>query len=145
MSQTHEFGDPFSAAPDLRLLDRPVAVSNPEVEPARVSRQAAVEINTAAMQGGDAEQVVLNLFDEISLTVHHARTEYSHSQGYAWYGTVEGNPQTWVVLVVDQNRLSGAIQLPEATAPVTTYGPIFSVAVKRAVRSGATCSAFRTM
>jgi hypothetical protein len=87
----------------------------PAAHPLRVARQAAVAVNFEALQEGRAGQVQLNLFNDALYVAEHSNTEFRSDQGYAWYGHLQGIAGSWVVLVIDRDRISGVIRLPLLT------------------------------
>ncbi len=93
----------------------PPQVTLPAAHPLKVLRQAATVVQTAALEGGTAEQVVLDLFGDTVLAVAHTHSEIRGLQEYAWYGRLPGIPESQACLVVDQNRLSGVIRTPSRT------------------------------
>lgn len=95
--------------------DTPPQVTLPAVHPLKVLRQAAVVFQMAALEGGTADQVVLDLFGDTVLTAVHTHTEIIGLQGYVWYGWLSNIPDSQVCLVAGQDRLSGVIRTPSRT------------------------------
>ncbi len=90
-------------------------VTLPAVHPLKVLRQAAVVFQTAGLEGGSADQVVLDLFGDTRLTAVHLHTHIVGRQEYAWYGRLPDIPDSHVCLVAAQGRLSGVIRTPSRT------------------------------
>ncbi len=71
-----------------------------------------VEINWDALQGGAAEKLKLNLFDEQAVTAVHDRTDKSGQiNGYVWVGHVVDYPQSEVTLSVVGAVMAGTVTL----------------------------------
>jgi uncharacterized protein YkwD len=57
--------------------------------------------------------ITLNLFDDVYLTAVRDHAEINTSEGFAWIGTIEGMADSHITLVVENEKLSGTITLPD--------------------------------
>jgi PKD repeat protein len=81
-----------------------------------ITRINYAEVNPYALSQPDAtfgtvyaEQVILNLFPDVSFTVNNTSVNYRAENDYTWIGKIEGMPFGDVILVVKDGRITGNI------------------------------------
>lgn len=77
-----------------------------------VVRSRAVQIDLPQLGGAGraaASTLELNLFDDVTLTAVHQRSEPTASGGMAWVGKVAGDPTSLVALVANDGAVGGTI------------------------------------
>lgn len=83
-----------------------------QVDESMVIRQRLVEVNFDRISP-DQQEILLNLFDDEIVTAVRRSTEISIGQGFAWFGGVADRQTPAVVLVVEDQKMSGSVRLPE--------------------------------
>lgn len=88
-----------------------VACPQESVADETVVRSRAVVISDAGRLANDASgaRIVLNLFDDAVFTAVRQRVERRGPGAYSWFGSVDGFPQSQVILVADGDGLVGNI------------------------------------
>ncbi|MBI2761419.1 MAG: hypothetical protein HYX51_08350 [Chloroflexi bacterium] len=81
-----------------------------------VIRRRPVTVNFSQLNAGS---VVLNLFDNVTLTAVRDRTEMSSSGGTAWIGRISGNATSSVTFIVNGTVLTGTISSLQAMYQVS--------------------------
>ncbi len=86
-----------------------------------VVRSRYVVVNFDLLAGKNlpegAETIVLNLFDDVSITATKDRMERRSASQYSWFGWIEGVEQSRAILVVDNGSMAASIQVDR-----TMYG-----------------------
>lgn len=101
------FAQPFAAFSDNTLFSAaPGAPALPFDGGGRRAR--AVSVNWPALRP-EAEEIVLNLFDDASLTALRSRVEQPAGGGFVWVGSIAGDPAGSVTLSVRDGALSGSV------------------------------------
>ena len=94
--------------------------SNQEVEPSKatISRLQYAELDINALEQPDFEfdlvytdQIILNLFPDVSFTAFNTLTNYRAKHNYSWFGKIEGMPFGDVILVVNKNEVTGSVNV----------------------------------
>ena len=103
-----------AGSPDVSADALPRAVpSDPTV-----IRSRLVRINFAPLAGADLppgdESIVLNLFDDVTLTAVKDRLETLSEGRKVWYGHIKDRPGSYVILVFHGQSMAGNIFLPQA-------------------------------
>jgi hypothetical protein len=97
---------PFAAFSDNTLFspapDAPTAVTD------GARRARAVRVNWNAL-GPETDEIVLNLFDDVSLTAFRRRVDRPSGDDYVWVGSIDGDPGGSVTLSVKDGTLSGSV------------------------------------
>ena len=84
---------------------------NPAIE-----RSRYVQINFNVLSELDrgrtkwAESIVLNLFDDVTLTAYRDRVERRSSESVSWFGRIEGFEKGQVILVVRDGNITGNVR-----------------------------------
>lgn len=109
------FGSPKGYC-DVPLLFSPPSpapmVSMPAAHPLYVARQKVVVVDIAALGGGKAEEIKLRLFEDALRTLDRTDLQVTHDRGFAWYGRMVDVSGSQVLLVADQDTLSGVMRIP---------------------------------
>ena len=91
---------------------------NPDIPPnALVDRKQFVNVRLELFDFGKDNKGVsleLNLFDDTNLKAVRDRIERNKSGGFAWIGHIDGAVDSSVTLVVEDQRVSGTINMPDA-------------------------------
>lgn len=110
------------------LASEGVAVSAASVDGLR-SRLATIDLEAleqarAAVSGAEVEEwtLVLNLFDDVVLTGAVGSTDPTFSGGFSLSGRLPGVPLGSVTIVVNGDRVAGAVRTPEGSYSIGTAG-----------------------
>jgi hypothetical protein len=101
------FAQPFAAFSDNTLFSPASGAPSLAVD-SDARRVRAVSINWNALRP-EVEEIVLNLFDDTSLTALRVRVEQPANGGYVWVGRIAGDPAGSVTLSVLDGTLSGSV------------------------------------
>lgn len=80
--------------------------------PAPVGILRSRAIKPIAIETLRSSSLTLPLFEDVTLTVQHSYSESRPSGGYIWYGKIQDESFSSVVLVIDETILAGQITLP---------------------------------
>ena len=83
-----------------------------QVDESFVIRQRLVEVDFNRILPDQAE-IVVNIFDDERVTAYRDRIESSRGNGFAWIGHATDRPTESVVLVVDDQKMSGSVRLAD--------------------------------
>lgn len=98
-----------AAGDEMLFLDQPGSVM---LQSAAVTRAKRVGINWHAIEGPQARQITINLFDGEIITADHEQTFPSTAEGgFVWAGRVSGQENSSVTLSVVDGILVGSIVL----------------------------------
>lgn len=99
---------PFAALSDNTLFspvtDATAAVGQPET----ARRARAVRLNRNALDR-QADELRLNLFEDVTLTANLRRVDTSVTDGYVWVGDIAGEPGSVATLSVQDGVLAGSV------------------------------------
>ena len=102
------------AQPHEALFSAPtdgIQVTLPSVNPHVVLRQQLVTVRSALLGGGDEPVVYLNPFADTHLKAEWERTDWSQNGCFCWFGHIEQEPSSEVVLVWDGSKLAASITI----------------------------------
>ena len=88
----------------------------PSVNPAIVSRQRLVNIQLESLPMAAGQPVVLNLFEDTEVRAACDGVELNVSGGFVWNGHIEDVPGGSVTILVAQEAMAGAVEMPPAPA-----------------------------
>ncbi|KAI9030253.1 hypothetical protein DFJ74DRAFT_656007 [Hyaloraphidium curvatum] len=95
---------PLFAAPPFALDSAAAARGNPYA-----SRELYATVNAALLLDGAADEIVLNLFNDVALVAVRERVELLGDARYTWFGSVRGDPLGSVVLSVENGNVAGSV------------------------------------
>jgi hypothetical protein len=101
-------GHPFAVSSDNALFAPVSAALALDGDNAAARRARPVGINWDALNPS-ADEIRLNLFDDVSLTAVHRRTDLSVTGGYVWVGDIVGDAGGTATLSVQDGVLSGSV------------------------------------
>jgi hypothetical protein len=101
------FAQPFDAFSDNTLFS-PIAESPALATDSGARRARAVRVNWNALRP-EADEISLNLFDDVRLTALRRRVDASVTGGFVWVGGIAGDPAGDVALSVQDGVLSGSV------------------------------------
>ena len=87
----------------------------PSVNPAVVARQRLVNIQLESLPMAEGQPVVLNLFEDAEVRAVCDGVELNVSDGVVWHGHIEGMPGESVTILVAQEAMAGAVEMPHLT------------------------------
>jgi uncharacterized protein YkwD len=107
-----------AAAVDTDLFSDSMTASGTEtsqIDFTKVIRMRTVNVNFDIFTGADEipEFLSLNLFDDVHLKAVLTQIERSPSGGFAWIGFLDGVKESQVAIVVEGEKVSGTIIMPE--------------------------------
>jgi peptidyl-Asp metalloendopeptidase len=85
-------------------------------------RSRSVAVDMALLEGSSPRRLALNLFDDLVLDVFLDGVDELADGGQAWFGRIEGEPLSQVVLVQRGDILAGDVFLPGAVYQVRPAG-----------------------
>jgi hypothetical protein len=92
------------------LLDDPRCIRSRLVE---LNKEFLCLLQSADCGARALERLIeLNLFDDVYLIANIKEIRPTFSQGYAYVGTIEGEPDSEVILILHSNMLTGNINIP---------------------------------
>jgi uncharacterized protein YkwD len=83
-----------------------------QVDESIVIRQRLVEVSLDRISP-DQQEIVLNLFDGEKVAAVRNHTEIAIGKGFAWIGSAAYRQTSAVVLVVEDQKMSGSVRMPE--------------------------------
>ncbi len=99
---------PFAALSDHNLF-APVTDGDPSTNPGEGTvRHRAVRVNWHAIDPR-ANELQLNLFDDLTLTALRRRVDLSVTGGYVWVGALDGEPDSVATLSLQDGVMTGSI------------------------------------
>jgi len=107
------FDDTVEARPRALFGDVPdqVAAARSDRPTAKMKRR--VKLDLSALAGADlpegAPSVVLNLFPDVDITAVKARFERKDGRRFAWFGKIQDDPLSMVVLTVADGLMNGLV------------------------------------
>jgi hypothetical protein len=91
-----------------------------------VIRNRYVDIKLDYLAGKGLEQgvdaIILNLFEDVSLTAIKNRLERRSEDSYTWFGRIEGDGYSHVILTVENGGMAGSIMFERATYQIRDLG-----------------------